>query len=244
MKRIIIAAQSKALAGVDRQYTTATISDMLFTHSVLPLTVHFASSNCSLAKGQQLAEQYILALKPDGIILQGGEDICMSFYDSSHEALTATMRDYFELAMVKSALKYGIPLFGICRGMQLINIAMGGTLIPDLETELYRPHIILRDPSQGMVVENSEAHAHIVDLSPDGYLAKWYATHTICVNSFHHQAVRKLANDLQLEALAEDGVVEAFSNYTKKIIGVQWHPEVPTEGNVDTTLLSKWLEWC
>ncbi len=243
MKRILISAQSRLLAGIDRQYTTATISDMLFEKGALPFTAHFSTHITTIEEGLLAAERYMYAFRPDGIVLQGGEDVPMHFYTEAHEHQSATMRDYFELGLIQVALQKGIPLFGICRGMQLLNVALGGTLIEHLDEQTYAPHVLLKDPALGMVLENSEMHTHAVDLLPGGVLDQWYQTTQIEVTSFHHQAVRDIAPHLVIEAVSPDGVVEAFSYEEKKILGVQWHPEIPQNSTLDHKVLYGWLDW-
>lgn len=241
MRKVLIAAQSRYIAGIDRHYTTSTISDMLFEAGVLPVTVHFPG--LTIENGVSMAKAYLEELRPHGVLLQGGEDIPLSFYGAKHEEEMTSMRDYFELGLIQVALERGIPLFGICRGMQLLNVAMGGTLIPHLDEEQYSPHILLKDPMLGMIAENSELHTHTVKLTDSGILQECYGGSQIEVTSFHHQAVKELASELILEAVAEDGVIEAFSNQQKKILGVQWHPEVPKNNAVDNTALLHWVTW-
>ena len=245
MKKVLISAQSHLLAGIDRQYTTATVSDMLFEEGILPFTAHFSTHIQTVEDGLIAAEKYIHMLAPDGIVLQGGEDVPISFYSEAHEHESATMRDYFELGLIQVALQKQIPLLGICRGMQLINVALGGTLIAHLDEQTYAPHVMLKDPALGMVLENSEIHTHDVELLPGGILESWYENTTIEVTSFHHQAVKDLAPGLVVEAVSQDGVLEAFSYTDKQIIGVQWHPEIPQNNtlDMDTKVLSGWLGW-
>lgn len=158
----------------------------------------------------------------DGILLTGGGDVDPAIYGarSDHPKLSGVdgKRDEFERGILDRALKAGIPLLGICRGLQLANVHLGGTLIPDLGEAGYTGH-------QGG--NNSESE-HAIDIERG-------ALHTIAqasralVTSKHHQAADKPGDGLRISARAPDGVVEAmeFGDPERKpfFLLVQWHPE-------------------
>lgn len=172
--------------------------------------------------GARAAAGYAAAL--DGLILQGGTDVAPETYGATPlhaDWAGERVRDVYELSLLRSFVAAGKPVFGICRGAQLINVAFGGTLYQDLDSEL----------ASGQRHRDSaryDQHFHDLLLAPDGYLARLYAGQECRrVNSIHHQAVRTLGKDLVAEAHAEsDMVVEAIRwNGPSYVLGVQWHPE-------------------
>jgi gamma-glutamyl-gamma-aminobutyrate hydrolase PuuD len=152
----------------------------------------------------------------DGLVLQGGADICPSEYGEEIVAgnvVTDPIRDRYEIELVRAFLSLKKPVLGVCRGMQLINVLMGGTLHQDIPKH-YCP-------------DARENLAHDLKMTENGYLAKIYGRTFGKVNSIHHQSVKKLGRDLIVEATAaDDGTVEAI-RYTgdSYLVGVQWHPE-------------------
>jgi gamma-glutamyl-gamma-aminobutyrate hydrolase PuuD len=137
---------------------------------------------------------------------------------------TDTVRDRFELDLLRAFAEYDKPVLGICRGMQLINIAFGGTLHHDLNVggATGLPHYIR---------ERYDEHAHDLRFRDDGWLQSIYAgVISPRVNSIHHQGVKKLGNGLSVEAWSEDGVIECIRNDARAfLVGVQWHPEFHDE---------------
>lgn len=158
----------------------------------------------------------------DKLLLAGGHDVTPKFYgEAPHQKLQATdpERDAFEIALIKEAVKQGKPIMGVCRGMQLLNVAFGGTLYQDLSLrgeETYK-HVQLPTPFQ--------TPTHFVTLSKDFALSA-FLPERYEVNSFHHQVVARVAETFTVMATADDGVVEAIESKEHKIFGVQWHPEL------------------
>jgi len=159
----------------------------------------------------RLAAAY--AAQCDGLVLQGGSDIA----SSNRATGTDRERDRFERALVESFLQLDKPVLGICRGMQLVNVALGGSLVALPEAQAARHS----DPAI------YEAHAHVIDLVETGHLATMYGTCKGRVNTAHRQAVARLGAALEIEATcADDGSIEAVrSRAHRYVIGVQWHPE-------------------
>lgn len=165
----------------------------------------------------------------DGIILTGGGDIDPSFYQEElkYKALEFnTKRDEIELWIARN---FPGPILGICRGMQVINVAFGGTLIQDIKTEL-KPFVDHGEPDI--------LSFHKVKLVDKTRLKELFGSSTIKVNSSHHQAVKTLGENLKASAYAEDGLIEAIESTEKDIIGVQWHPE-----SLDEPHSAKLFEW-
>jgi len=159
----------------------------------------------------------------DGLMFSGGEDIDPSWYNEEKNEKCGKAnddRDQFELMLFKKAYDRNIPILGVCRGQQLINVAMGGTLIQDLPSQ--KPSEIKHG-----VYENSLVPAHDINIEEGSLLSEILGTTKIGVNSRHHQAVDKLAPGLKITAYSPDGVPEAVDAYPiKQIMGVQFHPEL------------------
>ncbi len=163
----------------------------------------------------------------DGLVLQGGADIDPAMYDEEPTpalGVTDPVRDRFELDLLRAFVEYGKPVLGICRGMQLINVAYGGTLHQDLTVSgaTTRFHY-LRDLY--------DEHAHELKFRDDGWLNSLYPAHkNPRVNSIHHQGVNVLGRGLTIDAWSEDGVVECIRAESGSfLVGVQWHPEFHDE---------------
>ena len=172
-----------------------------------------------------ISEQDLTAIitKLDGILFTGGGDVEPARYgaDNHHPKLgeVDTDRDRVELYLHQEATRLGLPFLGICRGIQLINVAMGGTLYIDIAEQ--RPGSIQHDyhgyPRKHL------AHSVTVE---DDRLASVLGTTQVEVTSFHHQGVEKLASALRATAHAPDGLIEALELPGYPFgLGVQWHPE-------------------
>lgn len=168
----------------------------------------------------------------DGVFLPGGADIDpVSYGKGSHPSCDKTdrERDRVELRLVRWALDDGKPLLGVCRGMQLINVAAGGTLYQDIAEQ--RAGSIKHDyfPFGGATFARDYL-AHDVDVVPGTRLATVFGDGQLAVNSMHHQGVRDLGDGLSPSAVAPDGLVEGLeSTNGQYVVGVQWHPEALTE---------------
>lgn len=157
-----------------------------------------------------------------GVVLSGGEDVDPARYgEAPSPALGAVQRerDEMEWRVLDAALPRELPVLGICRGMQVLNVYLGGTLYQDLGTD--RPGDIPHQQS-----ERWGRRSHYVALHEDTQLRSLIGTPRIFINSFHHQGVRDLAPTLHVNALADDGLIEGFEAPAHPwLIGVQWHPE-------------------
>lgn len=165
----------------------------------------------------------VLLPRLDGILFTGGDDIDPQEYGAQPHAKVEGIdveRDQLELHLVQAVIRAGKPYLGICRGCQVINVALGGSLYADL-TEQY-PGAIQHD-QHGLP---RDTLAHGIDINPDSLLAQILQGATTRVNSLHHQGVRKLAQLLRASAFAPDGLVEAFELPNHPFgVAVQWHPE-------------------
>ncbi len=157
----------------------------------------------------------------DGLVLSGGPDIHPALYaHPPHPNLgpNEPATDAWELSLLRAALDRGLPVLAICRGMQLLNVAYGGTLWQDINTELELGEVH-RQTQRGSEV------THDVDVEPGSRLAELTGGGTIAVNSFHHQAVQELGDGLVITA-RDGGLVEAVEDPDRPfVVGVQWHAE-------------------
>jgi putative glutamine amidotransferase len=164
----------------------------------------------------------------DGLLLSGGPDIDPARYgDTSLHAATYGIdagRDQWELDLFEAAVDRQTPVFGICRGIQVINVALGGTLIQDVASE--HPgsaDIGHRQHERGL--EDSTVGHMVVATAPD--LLPIFDGDRLGVNSFHHQAVKDLASPLEAVCIAPDGLIEAVAmRDDRSVFAVQWHPEL------------------
>lgn len=160
----------------------------------------------------------------DGLLLPGGVDIHPSSYGEAPRAglrRTDPPRDAVELSLARWALADGMPVLGLCRGLQVINVARGGTLIQDIATERsgsgrhdFEPPEFSRDYL-----------AHPIDVQQSSRLGDILGERNPLVNSMHHQAIGRLGEGLEITARAPDGVAEAVEGGGRFTLGVQWHPE-------------------
>lgn len=165
----------------------------------------------------------------DGLIVTGGGDIDPSSYGAATEEHTRDVNvraDIAEISLLQGAHRRSLPTLGICRGMQILNVALGGTMRQHITTPdgPHRPEPT--DPDQ------VKRHGHDITLEPGSRLARLYGTGRRFVNSYHHQAVDRVAEGLRVTARAPDGIVEALeATGGWDCLGVQWHPEKTLDGS-------------
>ena len=153
----------------------------------------------------------------DGILLSGGGDIAprlcgIDEYDPAFLFEASPERDEYELELTRLAFSKDIPILGICRGIQVLNSALGGSLF-------------FHVPSHTQKLSRDQP-SHSVYIAENSYLRELFATDTLEVNSFHHQSIRTPASALRITAVSDDGVSEAAEGIGKRFcVGVQWHPE-------------------
>lgn len=158
----------------------------------------------------------------DGILFTGGADIDPIYYGAEpHPGLGRIdlHRDAFELALYQAAKVRNLPILGVCRGIQLINIAQGGTLHQHLPA---LPDLIQHDQKE---IDGDPFHA--VSLEAESHLARAFAAREVRTNSYHHQAIEQVGRELRVVGQTRDGIVEAVEGTTGQfVLGVQWHPEM------------------
>ena len=174
----------------------------------------------------------LLIAQTDGLLILGGGDADPSFYgqDPTSELYAINPRaDRLELDLIQQARIAGKPIFGICRGMQLINIAFGGELYQDIG-----------DGCHSGTFDNSIMVSHKVTVAPDSKLHNIFGSIEVDIRSAHHQAVSVLGEGLNVSAHAPDGIIEAIEAGGEQwVVGVQWHPEDTSARQHDFDLLMK-----
>lgn len=165
----------------------------------------------------------VMASRLDGLLLAGGGDVRPSRY--GEETLPACgepddQRDVFELLMIREALRLNMPIFGVCRGIQILAVAMGGTLYQDIESQLGIEKLRhSQEPPYGEPV-------HTVRFAQDGLFARVTGAQEMRTNSMHHQSIKQPGEHLVVEGVSEDGVIEAVrARDDDGIFAVQFHPE-------------------
>jgi putative glutamine amidotransferase len=161
--------------------------------------------------------------KVHALVMTGGSDVDPSLYgETPHPKLGTVVRerDEFEIALCREALRRDMPLLAICRGQQVLNVALGGTLVQDIPSE------VVGAANHDPATERWQT-AHDVRILPGTRLRAILARDKVAVNSFHHQAVKKIGQGLVISACsASDSIVEGVEAPAKRFaIGVQWHPE-------------------
>ncbi len=217
MKRpriLLTTASSPSHSGLDRidSLTGLNYCEAIVQAGGLPLL----ASNLQ----PDLAESFLEGI--DGLLLTGGADIDPYFYGQQPHAGLGKVdseRDEFELALYKAAKARNLPVLGVCRGIQLINVAEGGTLHQHLPA--------LTNTIQHVQENRGSALAHELRLEPQSKLAKAVGSNKMRSNSFHHQAIDSLGAKLRVSAKTSDGIIEAVEGRSEQfVLAVQWHPEM------------------
>ena len=204
--------------------------ELLMELDLLPVLVPIATgSRACLA---QYAEQM------EGLLLVEGQDIEPKRYAAQKANLrylekTDPARDEIEIWLLRKALRQHIPVLGICRGSQLLNIVCGGTLYGDVQKEK-------RSALKHIDYDNYDAHRHPIAIVPDSPLERWYRRKALPVSSYHHQGVRDLASRFRPMAHATDGLIEGYYDPKERfLVGLQFHPERMKEARAGNLRLWK-----
>ncbi|CAB3799432.1 hypothetical protein GCM10011400_01510 [Paraburkholderia caffeinilytica] len=232
---------AKGLRGKTLQYLEESIAHWVMSRDVLVFMIPTVGHQGMLHPSNIRLRDYAKHL--DGLLLQGGADVSPQSYAeqaTSPEWPGDRVRDMYELELLHEFIESGKPVLGVCRGCQLINVAFGGTLYQDIATDV---------PTAGAHVnENYDQHRHSIHFPDGSTLANMFpGRREAIVNSIHHQAVKTLGRDLNIEAVsASDGIIEAV-RYRRApfVMGVQWHPEFHRAGGPElldcTPLLDTFL---
>ncbi len=211
-------------------YLEQSVAHWVLSGHAIPVMVPAVTADSIVTRSEIDLHHYAAAL--DGLVLQGGNDVAPESY--GEQPLHAdwagdSVRDRYETELVAAFVKAGKPVFGICRGLQLLNVMFGGTLLQDIATQqpASRAH---RDASI------YERHFHRIDVLPGTRLAALYpGVARATVNSIHHQGIKDLAPEFVAEARCpDDGMVEAVRwQGGSYVAAVQWHPEFHIPGDPD-----------
>lgn len=214
--------------GKTLQYLEQSIAHWVMSHDALAYMIPTLGVQAEVSRHAVSARDFVETL--DGLILQGGADVSPESYGATPERpewAGDRIRDLYEIELIREFLTQGKPVLGVCRGCQLINVAMGGTLCQDIASHI--PNAIAHR-NEALY----DAHRHSVRIKAGSGLARIYpAQEEALVNSIHHQCVDKLGNDLVVEAISpQDGVIEAIRHAGRcYLVGVQWHPEFHVPGS-------------
>lgn len=200
------------------QYLETSIANWIAQNHALPFMLPSESSHSEI--NEKILDANSYAEEMDALILQGGVDVHPQLYggEASASGIYDVIRDRYEMTLIEAFIKHKKPILGICRGLQLLNVYFGGTLIADLESEGYKRH-----HSPSLETQNH----HLIQIQPGGHLSSIFeGAHNVV--SIHHQAIKNLGKNLQIEAVSnDDKIIEAISKIDSEtyILAVQWHPE-------------------
>ncbi|MEX3582624.1 MAG: type 1 glutamine amidotransferase [Burkholderia sp.] len=232
---------ASGLRGKTLQYLEESIAHWVMSRDVLVFMIPTVGHQGMLHPSNIRLRDYAKHL--DGLLLQGGADVSPQTYaasDARPEWPGDRVRDMYELELLHEFVESGKPVLGVCRGCQLINVAFGGSLYQDIATDV---------PTAGVhVSEHYDQHRHAIRFPDNSTLANMFPRRReALVNSIHHQAIRELGRDLNIEAVsAEDDIIEGI-RYRRApfVVGVQWHPEFHRAGGAElldcTPLLDTFL---
>jgi putative glutamine amidotransferase len=207
--------------------------DLVLASGGIPVILPFAKDDEELKQLTGLC---------DGFVYTGGQDIDPSFYGeeiNNEKVYTCPRRDDLETRILKFIMEADKPVFGICRGIQVLNVALGGSLYQDLPTDL-------PSPVHHWQTEESFEPTHTVNIVPGSPLEKCLGKSSLKVNSFHHQGIKDPAPGIEIMARTEDGLVESFRLPESRFFwAVQWHPEMMFEHDADSLrLFGMFIEAC
>lgn len=203
-------------------YLEQSVALWLIRGGALPVMIPAFESESLVRREHLNLRRYVDAL--DGLVLQGGNDVAPQSYGEiplQPQWQGDAVRDHYEMELIHAFVEAGKPVFGICRGLQVLNVAFGGTLWQDLPTQC--PSTV-QHITEGLYEKNR----HALTLTPGGWLHSLYPNDVkFTVNSIHHQGIKTLAGSFETEAVCpEDGGIEAIRRPLGSFVaGVQWHPE-------------------
>jgi putative glutamine amidotransferase len=227
----VAAVQPAELEAVNHNYLTS-----IFSAGGMPIIIPITSNSTLLD---------IALSQTDGALLPGGLDVNPLLYGEDPRPQLGKIQpslDDFQRKFIDSAMKLGLPLFGICRGQQLLNVHFGGTLYQDIPTQVYNSSTPLKIKHQ-QTPTLKYINSHNVSILEGTNLREILGRSDVITNSAHHQAVKDVAPGFRVTAVAKDGVIEGIEKIQDpRVYGVQWHPEGTVgEGDHEFLPLFKYL---
>lgn len=213
------------LIGLVAQYNSEN-PHRYFIHRAYVQAIADAGGVPLIVPPQQAEQLGAILSSVQGVVLTGGVDVDPIRYGEQPKegcGEISPLRDELDLAVTAFALEHDLPLLAICRGIQVLNVSLGGSLIQDILAEV-----------NGALKHRQQAPGwygtHDVDVQPSTLLSGILGSGGLRVNSFHHQAIRQVGQGLRISATAPDGIVEAVESTRHRfVLGVQWHPELMAE---------------
>ncbi len=213
MKKIGISGNRIFIKGFKRDYVLEHYAKCVERKGGVPIILPITSK-------KEVVEEYIKII--DALILTGGQDVDPNLYGEElykESEEPSVERDQYDFMLIEAALKKGIPILGICRGMQILNVYLGGKLHQDIK---YHSKTNLKHVQSSMYSDP----VHSIKISKGSYLYEKLGEESR-VNSIHHQCIKEVASSLNVVAVSiGDGIIEAYESKEGKILGVQWHPEM------------------
>jgi putative glutamine amidotransferase len=232
---VAVTSTTEIIRGLPRVRVNQSYTDALTAVHLVPVVVPPIAD-------PELAAQLLEGVS--GLVLTGGEDVDPRLYDAEPHPSVVDVndaRDACELALAREAERRRIPTLAICRGIQVVNVALGGSLVQDIPSQ--RPGGVDHDPDT-----DRSSRVHDVVVERGSRLARALGTEHLVTNSFHHQALGRVAPSLCVTARAEDGIVEGVESRDDAwwMLGVQWHPEelTGTSEEWDRRLFRAFAESC
>jgi putative glutamine amidotransferase len=244
MRRPVVGIATQTLPGVTGERQTCWLMGRSYIEElrkvgavpwVIPLIPHDADT---------LGEIFS---RLDGVFITGGVDVDPARYGEEKTALCGTTdpdRDAVEIALLKHALAHNLPVLAVCRGIQILNVACGGTLYQDVTAQV--PAALKHDFFPTPERPSRKYLAHDVTVKPGTRLGRILGGAVVPVNSMHHQAIKELAPNLAATAFAPDGIIEGVEGTGEQyLVAVQWHPEELTETHPEQArLFTTFAEAC
>jgi len=203
---------SPVFSSVERFYVNTSYIKAVQLNGGIPLAIPVCKNEEDLAEILKLCH---------GVLVPGGEDVDPKFFGEDPQPSIGTIRpdmDSFIFSALDICFRHSIPVFGICRGLQIINVALGGTLYQDMS--LFEKETILHSQTY-----DRSFTVHKAEIKSGSLLHSIFDSEEILVNTMHHQAIKALGTGLSATAFAPDGIIEAIESEDKLIFAVQWHPE-------------------
>jgi putative glutamine amidotransferase len=236
---------SEPLIGITSGYRTI---ELKYLHSCLSrkytqAIIHAGGIPLILPANLPPRQMTSLIPKLDGVLFSGGDDVNPRLFGEAQLPETKKVldeRDEIESVLLKSCLEKGKPVFGICRGLQIINVVLGGSLFQHIQTQY--PGSIQHDRHDDI----REKRHHSVTVTQGSLLARLTGLNSLQVNTLHHQGIRDLAKGLNIGAICtEDGLIEAVERADQPFfLAVQWHPEELTEYPEQRALFEGFVKAC